>query len=225
MSIFLTGATGYIGSYVAAGLLEKHPASASPCSCAPEPRRGRGAAVEVHAAPHGLRALPRLIRTRCDLYLGDLTLPARPQPTAREHLVHNMDSVLHVAASLNRKSSKACFNVNLRGTLAVLKIARDAQDHHGLRRFTDISTVAVCGERQDEVVTEDNTVDWDRSDYDPYARTKKFCEHMLHELLPDVPRRGPAPEHRARRQPLPADDPVRHGPRLRHARADARAAV
>ena len=98
-----------------------------------------------------------------------------------------MDSVLHVAASLNRKSSKACFNVNLRGTLSVIKLARDAQDHHGLRRFTDISTVAVCGERQDALVTEDDIVDWERSDYDPYARTKKFCEHMLHELLPDVP--------------------------------------
>jgi nucleoside-diphosphate-sugar epimerase len=26
------------------------------------------------------------------------------------------------------------------------------------------------------------------SDYDPYARTKKFSEHMVHQLLPDVPR-------------------------------------
>jgi nucleoside-diphosphate-sugar epimerase len=26
-----------------------------------------------------------------------------------------------------------------------------------------------------------------KSDYDPYSRTKKFCEHMVHELLPDVP--------------------------------------
>ncbi|MGH9594331.1 MAG: SDR family oxidoreductase, partial [Bryobacteraceae bacterium] len=25
-------------------------------------------------------------------------------------------------------------------------------------------------------------------DYDPYARTKKFCEHMVRELLPDVPK-------------------------------------
>ena len=32
------------------------------------------------------------------------------------------------------------------------------------------------------------SIDWNRSDYDPYARTKKFCEHMVRELLPDVPR-------------------------------------
>ncbi len=30
-----------------------------------------------------------------------------------------------------------------------------------------------------EVVTEDASIDWNRSDYDPYARTKKFCEHMV----------------------------------------------
>jgi nucleoside-diphosphate-sugar epimerase len=44
----------------------------------------------------------------------------------------------------------------------------------------------VAGKRKDEVVTEDNAIDWGRSDYDPYARTKKFCEHMAHRLLPDV---------------------------------------
>src|ERR1035438_546835 len=32
------------------------------------------------------------------------------------------------------------------------------------------------------------SIDWSRSDYDPYARTKKFCEHMIRQLLPDVSR-------------------------------------
>src|SRR5207248_2290114 len=55
------------------------------------------------------------------------------------------------------------------------------------RRFSLVSTVAVAGKRQDEVVTEDRAIEWDRSDYDPYARTKKFCEHMTRQLLPEVP--------------------------------------
>jgi len=49
-----------------------------------------------------------------------------------------------------------------------------------------VSTVAIAGHRSDEVVKEDEALDWGRSDYDPYARTKKFCEHMVAELLPDV---------------------------------------
>jgi nucleoside-diphosphate-sugar epimerase len=46
----------------------------------------------------------------------------------------------------------------------------------------------VCGQRANEVVQEDASIDWNRSDYDPYARTKKFSEHMVRQLLPDVPR-------------------------------------
>jgi long-chain acyl-CoA synthetase len=101
--------------------------------------------------------------------------------------VHTTDSVIHCAASLNRKSEKSCLNVNLRGTLEVLQLARRTQYYHGLRRFSNVSTVAVAGKRSHEVVSEDHSIEWERSDYDPYARTKKFCEHMVRELLPDVP--------------------------------------
>ena len=46
----------------------------------------------------------------------------------------------------------------------------------------------MAGQRFNELVREDEAIQWDRSDYDPYARTTKFCEHMIRELLPDVPR-------------------------------------
>lgn len=191
MAVFLTGATGYIGSYVAAGILEQYPdarlALLVRAESPAEAEKRLWKSLQLHM---GFERFIDLVRTRCDIYLGDLTLPELGlDEAAREHLIRSAESVCHIAASLNRKSSKACFNVNLRGTLSILKIARAAQDHHGLRRFTDISTVAVAGTRKDEVVTEEGTIDWERSDYDPYARTKKFCEHMLHELLPDVDKR------------------------------------
>jgi nucleoside-diphosphate-sugar epimerase len=63
-----------------------------------------------------------------------------------------------------------------------------SRNHHGLRRFSHVSTVAVAGVRSNEVVIEDASIDWARSDYDPYARTKKFCEHMIRQLLPDTPK-------------------------------------
>jgi nucleoside-diphosphate-sugar epimerase len=96
--------------------------------------------------------------------------------------------VIHCAASLNRKSERACLNTNLRGTLEVVQLAMRAHQDHGLRRFSHVSTVAVAGERSNEIVQEDRAVEWDRADYDPYARTKKFCEHMIRQLLPDVQR-------------------------------------
>lgn len=79
-------------------------------------------------------------------------------------------------------------DVNLRGTLAVIRLARAAHSDHGIRRFSQVSTVSVAGERMHEIVTEDEAVDWQRRDYDAYGRTKKFAEHLTRELLPDIPK-------------------------------------
>ena len=134
------------------------------------------------------------LQTKVRIFCGDLTSPGFGLGRDEyDRLVHTTDSVIHCAASLNRKSEKSCLNVNLRGTLEVLTLARHAEHYHGLRRFSEVSTVAVAGKRSNEVVTEDRSIEWDRSDYDPYARTKKFCEHMTRVLLPDTPKTSSAP--------------------------------
>ncbi|MCG3171927.1 MAG: hypothetical protein GMKNLPBB_00068 [Myxococcota bacterium] len=188
MNVFLTGATGYIGSYIAHGLWKTGAERLTllvRAKSREEAARRLWGSMQLHMP---FEEFHEFLNTRTDILRGDLTdrdfgAPAEDVKAAARRIT----SVIHCAASLNRKSNKACFNVNLRGTLEVLKLARAAADHHGLRRFSDISTVAVAGERQNECVSEDNTIDWNRSDYDPYARTKKFCEHMVHELLPDSP--------------------------------------
>ena len=188
MAIFLTGSTGYIGAHVAANLLSQHDATLNLLVRARDPRDAElrlWNALQLHLP---FDAFYEYLQAKIRIYRGDLTAPHFG--LAREdydRLVHTTDSIIHCAASLNRKSEKECLNVNLRGTLEVIQLARQSQYYHGLRRFSDISTVAVAGKRAHEVVTEDHAIDWDRSDYDPYARTKKFCEHMLRELLPDVP--------------------------------------
>lgn len=184
---FLTGATGYIGSYVAHGLLtstDERLAVLVRAESDDVARQRLWKSLQLHMDFDTFASfLPRF-----EIYRGDLTEQNLGlSDDAWDRLAKSISSVLHVAASLNRKSAKACFNVNLRGTLSVVRLARAAADHHGLRRFSDVSTVAVAGERKHEIVTEDDCIDWNRSDYDPYARTKKFCEHMVHELLPDVP--------------------------------------
>lgn len=189
MAIFLTGSTGYIGAHVAANLLERYNEHLNLLVRA---RDSHEAQVRLWRALQLHLDFPRFhhhLNSRITIFRGDLT--NRRFGLAEEdyrRLVQTTDSIIHCAASLNRKSEKACFNVNLRGTLEVIKLAGCARDHHGLRRFSHVSTVAVAGHRHHEVVKEDEAIDWNRSDYDPYARTKKFCEHMLRELLPDVPR-------------------------------------
>ena len=189
MAIFLTGSTGYIGAHVAANLLTDHGASLNLLVRARDPheaeeRLWRGLQLHVD-----FPTFYEYLQTRIRIFRGDLTNERFGLSTDDyDRLVHTTDSVIHCAASLNRKSEKSCMNVNLRGTLEVLKLGMRVDHYHGLRRFSHVSTVAVAGHRQDEVVTEDNSIDWNRSDYDPYARTKKFCEHMIRQLLPDVPK-------------------------------------
>lgn len=188
MAIFLTGGTGYIGAHVAANLLEGHGAALNllvRAKDAPEAQIRLWQALQLHLE------FPRFfeyLQTRIRVFRGDLTLPGFGlERDEYDRLVHTTDSIIHCAASLNRKSEKSCLNVNLRGTLEVLTLARHIEHYHGLRRFSEVSTVAVAGRRSHEVVSEDGSIEWDRSDYDPYARTKKFCEHMMHVLLPDTP--------------------------------------
>lgn len=187
MAIFVTGATGYLGSYLVAELLTEHRDTLNVLVRAksePEARERLWTSLQLHFEfPEFLEYLD----TRVHIFRGDLT-SERLGLNDEEYyaLVDTTDSLIHCAASLNRKSEKQCLNVNLRGTLEVIQLARRAQNRHGLRRYSHVSTVAVAGKRQNEVVTEDAAIDWSRSDYDPYARTKKFCEHMANQLLPDV---------------------------------------
>jgi thioester reductase-like protein len=189
MAIFLTGSTGYIGAHIAAILLDRYSDRLNLLVRAKTEQQAHERlwhALQLHLDFPQVRDA---IETRISIFRGDLT-DSRFGLAKDEYarLAGTTDSVIHCAASLNRKSEKSCLNVNLRGTLEVAQLARRAQDAHGLRRFSQVSTVAVAGTRSHEVVSEDSSIDWNRSDYDPYARTKKFCEHMVRELLPEVPR-------------------------------------
>jgi thioester reductase-like protein len=189
MAIFITGSTGYLGAHVAAGLLQGHAEPLNLLVRASDIRQAEGRlwrALQLHI---DFPVFYNFLRSRINLFLGDLTESKFGlSDQDYERLTETTDSIIHCAASLNRRSEKSCLNVNLRGTLEVIRLATRIHSRQGLRRFSHVSTVAVAGQRKNEVVNEDEAIDWNRSDYDPYARTKKFCEHMIRELLPDVPR-------------------------------------
>jgi thioester reductase-like protein len=189
MAIFVTGSTGYLGSYLVAGLLTGH---RDPLNLLVRAKSDQEARERLWQSLQLHFAFPEFyehLNSRIRIFRGELTEDRLGLPDGDYHaLVDTTQSLIHCAASLNRKSEKQCLNVNLRGTLEVIQLARRAQNRNGLLRYSHVSTVAVAGKRHNEVVTEDAAIDWSRSDYDPYARTKKFCEHMAAQLLPDVPR-------------------------------------
>src|SRR5256885_1248158 len=189
MAIFVTGSTGYLGSYLSAGLLTGYRDKLNLLirgKTEQEARERLWTSLQLH---FDFPEFAEYLNTRVRIFRGDLTSECFGLPDAEYHaLVDTTDSLIHCAASLNRKSEKQCLNVNLRGTLEVIQLARRGQNRNGLRRYSHVSTVAVAGKRKNEVITEEASIDWLRSDYDPYARTKKFCEHMANQLLPDVPK-------------------------------------
>jgi len=189
MAIFLTGSTGYIGAHVAANLLRDQGVALNVLVRARDSGEAEARLWQAMQLHMNFNEFYEYLQTRVRVFRGDLTDPGFGLGRDEyDRLIHTTDSAIHCAASLNRKSEKSCLNVNLRGTLEVLTLARHIEHYHGLRRFSLVSTVAVAGKRQNEVVNEDRSIDWERSDYDPYARTKKFCEHMLRMLLPDTPK-------------------------------------
>ena len=187
MAIFMTGATGYIGSYATEWLLRNTDHELALLVRASDYDAGverLWKSLQLHMqADEFYRHLDRICFICGDLTEPDLGISSEDY----DWLISNAESVLHNAAALNFRSERACTNHNLRGTLSVIKLARAIQEDHPLRRFTQVSTVAVAGNRPGASVTEDEPLDWSQADFNPYTRTKKFCEHMVRELLPDVP--------------------------------------
>ena len=188
MGIFLTGATGYLGAHVTAELLER---SESRLFLLVRATDHRDATHRLWRSLQLLLDFPRFaawLRSRVTIVAGDLTAP-RFGLGDREYreLVSNTESIVHCAASLNRRSLRACVDVNIRGTLEVISLARAAHADHGVGRVSYVSTVAVAGHRRHEIVAEDEALDWRRRDYDPYAHTKRCCEQMVAGLLDGMP--------------------------------------
>src|SRR5260370_32932088 len=188
MAIFLTGSTGYLGSYLARGLFRGHRDTLNLLVRAKTQQAARERLWQSLQLHMEFPEFQEHIATRTRIFLGDLTNERFALADDEYHtLVESTDSLIHCAASLNRKSEKQCLNVNLRGTLEVIQLARRGQDHHGLRRFSHVSTVAVAGTRQAETAQQHYPINSPPSDYAPSPPTKTFSEHMVHQLLPDVP--------------------------------------
>lgn len=187
MAIFITGATGYLGSYATEWLLRNSDHELALLVRAADYDEGAERlwrAMQLHMdADEFHRHLDRIC-----FICGELSEPGLGVSRADyDWLISNAESVLHAAASPDLRSESACVEHNLRGTLSVIKLGRAIQEDHPLRRFSLVSTVGVAGERPGAVVMEDEPLDWSRPDFNAYTRTKRFCEHMVTELLSDVP--------------------------------------
>ena len=117
MDVSLTGASGFIGSYIAGSL---------------------------HAAGHRVRALVRETsrRDHIEPHVAEFVVGDQADPAAQEQLVAGADAVVHDAVdwqALRRGGAMDHFRSNVLGTLDLLERSRAA----GVRQFAFISSCAV----------------------------------------------------------------------------------
>ena len=149
MRVFLTGATGFVGSHVAQSL---------------------------HVAGAELRLLARktsrtehLNNLNAELVIGDLL-----QPDGLATALTGCDALVHAAADYRLwvRDPDAMYAANVQGTRTLLRLAREA----GVRRVVYTSSVATMGFRSDgRIVDEDTPVSLDDM-IGHYKRSKFLAE-------------------------------------------------
>src|SRR5271163_1061166 len=149
MKVFLTGATGFVGSHVARELA------------------GRG--VELRLLMRKTSRMDNLQDVSGETVIGDLR-----QPESLRTAVSGCDAVMHVAADYRLwvRDPQAMYAANVDGTRDLLRIAREQR----VPRFVYTSSVATMGFRSDgTIVDEDSLVSLDDM-IGFYKRSKYLAE-------------------------------------------------
>ncbi|HET9099644.1 MAG TPA: NAD-dependent epimerase/dehydratase family protein, partial [Acidobacteriaceae bacterium] len=121
MRVFLTGATGFIGSHVAQAL--------------------NADGAELRLLTRRSSRTAHLEGLRAELIVGDLV-----QPEGFRTAIADCDALIHVAADYRLwvRDPKAMYAANVEGTRALLQMAREAD----VRRVVYTSSVATMGFRR-----------------------------------------------------------------------------
>jgi dihydroflavonol-4-reductase len=157
MRVFLTGATGFVGSEVARLLCER--------------------GDQVRALVRDERRAEDLLRLGCEVVEGDLS----DEPALVEHC-RGVQAVVHTAAvtdvGVSDDRREAMVDVNVTGTERVLGAALSA----GVAKAVHVSSVAVFGDTHGEVADErwerDPTAEWASA----FERTSALAQRRAREI-------------------------------------------
>ncbi len=154
MKVFVTGATGFVGSHVA--------------------RQLAAAGAEMRILTRKSSNLANLEGVTGDTVVGDLLQPASLRTAMR-----GCDAVMHVAADYRLwvRDPKAMYAANVEGTRALLKMARE----EGVERFVYTSSVATMAFRSDGTIVDEATPVTLDDMVGHYKRSKFMAERVALE--------------------------------------------
>lgn len=174
--VFLTGATGFLGSHLASHLLEEgHHVTALARGSRNAPARDR--VLEV------LREVGTTHFENLEVLEGDISLPGLGLKEAdKQKVISSSCEVWHCAASLSfqHEDRDEIFRMNVGGTRNILEIVEQIRT----RRLQHVSTAYVAGNRPD--VALETEINVGQTFKNPYEESK--CEAEM--LIADSHRRG-----------------------------------
>lgn len=184
MAVFVTGATGFLGRYLAQGLLDEGEElvllvrGTSPDHAE---QRARSALAWMR---HGA---DELVGTRVRVVVGDLDRPGLGLTSEdRRLVVDRCESFLHCGASVQFDLPIAQARaINVGGTQAILDLARERRRVGALQRIDHVSTAYVAGHRTDRVLEDE--LDATLGHRNTYERTKFESEQLLRRHQDELP--------------------------------------
>jgi nucleoside-diphosphate-sugar epimerase len=186
-TVFLTGATGFLGMEVLARLLEEGDREVLALI-----RASDDAAAEARLDDVLLKLWddPSPFRSRVHAVRGDVTAPGLGLGDRRDELATRTHAVMHCAASITFDLPLAeARAINVDGTARVLDFAVEAQAREGLERFLHVSTAYVAGRY--EGTFRERMLDAGQSFRNTYEETKADAESIVtlaRELGPAIAR-------------------------------------
>jgi len=186
-TVFLTGATGFLGMEVLARLLEEGDREVLALIRAPDDAAAERRLDDVVSTLWDDSAR---YRKRVTAVRGDVTAPGLGLGDRREEWAERTGAVLHCAASITFDlplgEARA---INVDGTARVLDFAVQAQAREGLERFLHVSTAYVSGRY--EGTFRERQLDAGQSFRNTYEETKADAEQIVtlaRELGPAIAR-------------------------------------
>ncbi|MFJ2258820.1 amino acid adenylation domain-containing protein [Streptomyces sp. NPDC087844] len=178
--ILLTGATGFVGTYLLAELLRRTTARVH---CLVRARTDAQAAERLAAAMRvrGLEAVladPRLSVVRGDLAAGALGLG----PASWTRLSETVDTIVHCGARVHHVSPYAQLKpANVEGTRALLHLAGEGRP----KTFHQLSTLGVFRSgKGSRLVTENSPIDGERHPFGRgYAASKWVADRLVEQAF------------------------------------------
>ena len=186
-TVFLTGATGFLGMEVLARLLEEGDREVLALVRASD---DAAASARLDDVLLKLWDDPAPYRDRVTAMRGDVTAPGLGLGSRRDEWASRTGAVLHCAASISFDlplgEARA---INVDGTARVLDFAVDAQARDGLQRFLHVSTAYVAGRH--EGTFRERQLDAGQTFRNTYEETKADAESIVtlaRELGPAIAR-------------------------------------